>query len=304
MRKARRGPAPRLEALEGRELKTVGVALSQWKEVIITAPAASCNVTITRVDPPSKWGIGSIKVHWEQGALHGDSSFPDLGIKGINFAGDEGDDTVYNNTNLPSIMNGRGGNDTFFGGSGSDVLFGGAGDDHLYGGAGGDVVYGDAGSDHVYGGDGDDTVAGYHKNQNAAGFPFDTEPASDASCTDVIEGGWGKDYLLGADLGVNKMDGDGGDDWIVGGLHAVNAMNGGDGDDFLFGMGNINSMNGGRGLDYFQVFAASTLTVVDTGQDTDGDVVGLESGVNHNWVKITSQPEDVVYPDLYVSPRP
>ncbi|MEC8387008.1 MAG: hypothetical protein VX098_02750 [Pseudomonadota bacterium] len=53
-------------------------------------------------------------------------------------------------------INGRGGNDRFYGGAGNDILSGGGGADSLYGGAGIDEIFAGAGNDKLWGGTGTD----------------------------------------------------------------------------------------------------------------------------------------------------
>jgi len=77
----------------------------------------------------------------------------------ITVSGGDGDDTLTNDTALPSTMAGDDGNDTLRGGAGNDSLRGGPGFDQIFAGAGDDVVdtRGNV-ADFVDCGDGTDTV--------------------------------------------------------------------------------------------------------------------------------------------------
>ncbi|WP_281403099.1 calcium-binding protein [Sulfitobacter aestuariivivens] len=57
-----------------------------------------------------------------------------------------------------NLLQGRGRDDTFFGGLGDDTLIGGAGNDLLEGGEGNDLLEGGAGVDTLLGGAGDDVL--------------------------------------------------------------------------------------------------------------------------------------------------
>src|SRR5439155_1185756 len=83
-----------------------------------------------------------------------------------------------------------GGNDTITGGAGRNVFVGGAGDDTLCTGAGPDVLVGGAGSDSLTGGSGDDQLYAF-----AVGKP---SPTDDADTANVLDGGGGADYIVGA----------------------------------------------------------------------------------------------------------
>lgn len=65
-----------------------------------------------------------------------------------------GNDTLFNNTDIDSVFYGAAGNDYLQGGDGNDLLKGGADNDVLLGGAGNDDLTGDGGADVLDGGDG------------------------------------------------------------------------------------------------------------------------------------------------------
>jgi hypothetical protein len=67
--------------------------------------------------------------------------------------GRRGDDTIINDTDLPSVLYGNDGNDVLRGGSSQDYLRGGNHHDSLYGRAGVDFLLGDGGNDGLFGGE-------------------------------------------------------------------------------------------------------------------------------------------------------
>ena len=93
-----------------------------------------------------------------------------LGVNHIIFRGNNGNDTLENNTPLRSFQYGGKGNDVLIGGSNTDYLYGETEDDKLFGNDGQDHLLGGLGSDYIdtgadffgseraYGGDGDDTI--------------------------------------------------------------------------------------------------------------------------------------------------
>ena len=85
-------------------------------------------------------------------------------------------------------INGRGGNDRFYGGAGNDVLIGGSGRDTLYGQVGDDVLHG---GDH---------------NDTLSGGPND----------DLLYGDGGDDRIFGGRLGKDTLYGGAGDDHLWG----------------------------------------------------------------------------------------
>jgi Ca2+-binding RTX toxin-like protein len=82
-----------------------------------------------------------------------------------------GNDTVLNQTRLPSVAYGRGGFD-FLDGQGDDKMDGGPGNDKILGQDGNDVLKGGTGNDKVYGGAGKDIVdCGPGKHDLGVGGP-------------------------------------------------------------------------------------------------------------------------------------
>ncbi len=91
------------------------------------------------------------------------SVFKASDVKTIAGIGGASTDTFVNNTNIPSVFYGQGGDDVLVGGSANDVLKGGAGNDLLVGNNGSDDLSGDAGIDTLLGlGDADIIRADYN----------------------------------------------------------------------------------------------------------------------------------------------
>jgi Ca2+-binding RTX toxin-like protein len=79
-------------------------------------------------------------------------------ISGIQVTGSAGEDLIWNDSDIPSVMDGGDGDDLLVGGSNRDVLDGGDGDDELYGFEDNDELNGGIGKDGVHGGAGKDVV--------------------------------------------------------------------------------------------------------------------------------------------------
>ncbi|MCR9297228.1 MAG: hypothetical protein NXI32_31405, partial [bacterium] len=75
----------------------------------------------------------------------------------LEFYGGNNNDTLLNETDIPTYAEGGNHDDTLIGGSGNDVLIGGTGDDTLEGAAGNDILEGGLDDDVLVGGVGDDT---------------------------------------------------------------------------------------------------------------------------------------------------
>lgn len=120
-----------------RQLIVVG---SQLNDTISVAVAGTLNVTIgTQI-----------------------SRFTLAGIVGIVVMGNDGDDKITLNANVPvtisSILNGGSGDDSLTGAGANDILLGGEGNDTLLGGGGKDVLIGGDGHDSLIGGALDDLL--------------------------------------------------------------------------------------------------------------------------------------------------
>jgi len=140
----------------------------------------------------------------------------------ILFYGSDHDDTVFNNTDLPSLLYGFDGDDELHGGSANDTIKGGWGSDDLFGNDGWDSMFGD----------------GHHGG-------------NDAGSVDYLYGGDDPDTMYGGGGGLNYMYGGEGIDRMYGGWRATNFLFGGIGDDYLFGGddGAVNFLYGQAGND-------------------------------------------------------
>lgn len=110
-------------------------------------------------------------------------------IDRIVFLGNTGNDTFWNDTTLPSILDGGSGNNVLYGGDATDYILAGPGNDVLVGNGGNDWLYGDArlvsyrsingptitvsldrgGNDRLYGGPGSDRAWGGPGNDRFVG---------------------------------------------------------------------------------------------------------------------------------------
>ena len=75
----------------------------------------------------------------------------------LEFLGGDHNDTLLNETDIPTWADGGNHHDTLVGGWGNDVLLGGSGNDTLEGKGGNDTLEGGLGNDNLEGGTGDDT---------------------------------------------------------------------------------------------------------------------------------------------------
>lgn len=85
-------------------------------------------------------------------------------IKGARFIGDNSNDHFKDYAGGNDYVNGKGGDDTFYGNVGNDILEGGSGEDELFGGRDNDTIDGGSGNDVIIGGYGDDTLSGGYGN--------------------------------------------------------------------------------------------------------------------------------------------
>ena len=143
--------------------------------------------------------------------------------------GYDGNDTITNETALPSTIKGGNGNDVLIGGSHFDVINGNDGNDSISGGDGNDKLFGDGGLDSLSGNAGRDSLFGGAGN-------------------DRLGGNGGRDKLFGGE----------GDDRLFGGASG----------DWLFGEGGRDQVNGEGGDDRLYDDGFGTDTVSDPGIDT------------------------------------
>ncbi len=191
----------------------------------------------------------------------------------------EGDDVVDCGAGNDDVDTGAG-NDDIDCGDGTDVIQGGEGDDAIAcgndsdsadGGAGNDSILCGEGDDSVQGGEGADTVHGDGGNDLLVGDPTGASVRMAASLqtqtasNDILDGGAGKDVVLGrlgddtaiggtgndyvdGDLGNDSLDGSVGNDAIRGD-EGNDKLKGGPGKDALEGNLGKNGYDGGPGTD-------------------------------------------------------
>ena len=185
-------------------------------------------------------------------------------ISNINVYGLDGNDTIENETEIPSRLWGQGGNDVLLGGSADDMIFGGEGEDHIRGHEGNDYLYGNEdndeiwgyeGTDYLFGGSGEDYLSGGSESDTiGAGSGNDTvfggsgeDSIHGGSGNDSVHGGTGDDRIFGED-GADTLNGANGDDLLDGGNHN-DVLNGGWHDDELVGGSGNDFLDGSSGSD-------------------------------------------------------
>ena len=205
----------------------------------------------------------------------------------VEFSGDQGNDTLDNQTAVRTIAYGGEGNDVFRGGSsidrfygdagndilegrgGDDTLEGRGGDDVLRGGTNNDTLFGGDGRDQLYGEDGEDWISG----DNGGDYLYG------GNGNDTIYGGADGDNIYG-DAGVDTLSGGDGNDFMWGGL-GNDSMYGGAGNDIMQGEGDHDSMYGGLGNDVLLGGSGNDYMSGEAGEDqlygNDGDD-SLEGG--------------------------
>ena len=207
-----------------------------------------------------------------------------------NFVGGAGNDTVIGNA-VANHMEGRDGNDQFWGGGGNDTLLGGEGNDSLngeegndrliggedkdslWGNAGNDSLWGNAGHDNLVGGSGDDTLYGGHDSDWLRGHSGNDRLNGGAG-DDRLEGGEGLDtldYSWSVDEGVtvNLATGMGSGGHAEGDIvSGFENIAGSTHDDRLIGDGSNNELTGGGGHDTLVGGAGNDKLIGNTGRDT------------------------------------
>jgi Ca2+-binding RTX toxin-like protein len=110
----------------------------------------------------------------------------------IVFQGFGGDDDFWNNTSIPCVAYGDGGDDVLIGGWGDDDLYGGAGQDYIAGRSGHDDLFGGANADWVYGGSGNDYLkAGTGEDE----WVIAGQPNSDTFATPATFNFWTRTFV-------------------------------------------------------------------------------------------------------------
>ncbi len=153
----------RFENLQKRELMAVDLA---GGELRISGSASEDQIEISQeVRPTYVFQSGRIQRVTREMVrvdINGNSPrFFDASLVDRVFAeGLGGDDTIHNNTDLPSVIYGNDGDDILRGGTSEDTLVGGNDDDSLYGPAGRDLLSAGAENDGLFGGEDYDMVFG------------------------------------------------------------------------------------------------------------------------------------------------
>lgn len=127
-------------------------------------------------------------------------------------------DSIVNDSGLPSTLEGGTGNDTIVGGARADYIFDEAGNDKIWGNGGNDTIYPEIGDDVVHGGAGDDTIMDAGGKYSGNDWLFGDDGSDDVfgeAGNDHIYGGYGDDLLRGGP-GADYIDGGYGDDILVG----------------------------------------------------------------------------------------
>ncbi len=173
---------------------------------------------------------------------------------------EQADDVQGDSDSVGMQIDGRGGDDTIFGGSGSDSLAGGTGNDTLSGGAGDDTLSGGDGADILVGGDGNDFLYGDAGDDSIYGL----------SGNNFMAGGSGNDSMLGGS-GHDEIYGGAGDDTLDGGA-GNDAIYGGDGSDSIIFVdgGGEDSVWGGDDRDTLDLSGLSGPVSVTSTNDVYG----------------------------------
>ena len=166
-----------------------------------------------------------------------------------------GNDTIINETDLRSTMDGGDGNDQIFGGLLADRIYGGTGDDEIWGGDGADSIWGLDGYDSLYGNGGSDRIEGGAQPDHIRGNGGRDKLYGNGG-NDRIYGGSSGDFIYGQD-GFDQLFGEGGDDRLYGDDGSPDTLGGGAGNDtFITVDGAADQLFGDGGRD--------TLTSGDT----------------------------------------
>ena len=130
----------------------------------------------------------------------------------IKLDGGAGDDQIFVDAPVDTLLNMAGTTVFLYGGTGNDMIYGNDGNDQIYGGRsdddredGPDRIYGNDGDDNVWAGGGDDVVYGGAGDDKLAG----------QAGNDTIYGGTGNDHL-GGGTGNDSLQGDSGADVLTG----------------------------------------------------------------------------------------
>jgi len=172
---------------EGGENNTLVVSKQQGTSVLIFEDPGT---TITVTDPNaicSGSGTSTVSCSNDSTGAGGPAfNLIDISVGDL-------EDTVHNDTNIKSHIDGGTEDDVLFGGSNDDVIDGGDGDDEIHGGKGNDELNGEEGDDLIAGDEGDDVIDGGDGDDDLSGNDGD----------DIIDTGLGTganpELVLGGD---------------------------------------------------------------------------------------------------------
>jgi Ca2+-binding RTX toxin-like protein len=271
---------PRLEALEERAVPAVSFQLT-GTTLFLTGDSHNDDVSFYEVQTSSDFFSTRLIVNWhDDTGNRGSRNFWLASLTKIEFRGNEGDDSLVNETNpegmtmianlavgslrpssppmfsvVPSMMPMV----EAYGGRGSDLLRpgscrgndldGGRDNDRLHGGASTDHLYGRGDTDHLYGYGGSDWLFG----------GGDTDFLYGGGQDDWLEGGRQDDWLFGGG-GVDHLYGEEGNDRLYGDYTDTD-------NDRLFGDGNTDYLHGGDGNDYLRGGSGEDWLYGDDGDD-------------------------------------
>lgn len=202
----RAGAALSVDGLEDRKLMTGSATLNGLGQLIINGTNYHDTVVV------GKSGGSVIVIEYSSDLTKKVQAFNASQVKVIGFSGQNGNDTFYNLTSIPSAAQGGAGSDLLIGGFGKNALDGGDGYDVVIGGPQNDTLYGGGGQDILGGGGGNDVLYGGSDNDILLGGSGNDSLYGDSG-TDLLHGGTGGDYLNGGSSS-DYLDGGSGFDTI------------------------------------------------------------------------------------------
>lgn len=232
-------------------LVIAGYGALKFADLTVTQVGANSHITLSDGQQIILRNITASSLTSSSVVFQEEFSISDLVLSKFEYMGTDNSDAQYiYSGSLPSLMYGKGGDDTIWGGTGDDEIYGGTGNDILIGspnstsdaGNGKDVLYGEEGDDQLYGAGDNDKLYGGLGNDRLQGYA-------------------GNDLLAGG-TGYNTLYGEEGNDtfYLEGGLNTV----------FGDSSGTAN-LNGNTGNDTFVIFK-------DT--ENDGSLTASLSGIN------------------------
>ena len=246
-----RGIPLRFEGLEERRLLSANqIQFDDATSSILIHGSEVSDIATVSVD-----STGDVRVQLQTADGYYNTTFPGAAVTSVRFFGGNGDDTLWNYSNVPSQawgdagndkLNGSPGYDLLVGGSGDDQLDGEEGDDDLRGELGNDLIQGRAGNDLLAGGAGDDELLGGTGNDQLKGLDGNDKLRGEEG-DDGLWGNGGNDELIGA-LGNDYLNGGDGDDTLRGEI-GNDRLYGYGGNDLLFGWNGNDELVGGAGND-------------------------------------------------------